>query len=206
MKTKKPSFEIEKLLFASHHFVFGLDEVGRGSFAGPLVACAVSFKKEYKFFKQINDSKLLAHKKRVLLSRLIKRYSDFFIESIGIDEINSLGIEKCNRLIFEKLIANINKQYKRKQIMYLIDGRNNKQTEKNIAFVIKGDQKHISIAAASIIAKVHRDYLMNQLEKQYPGYYFSKNKGYGTKAHREAIKKYGLSLIHRSSFKLEKFL
>lgn len=204
--TKKPSFKYEQNLLKTIDAVFGIDEVGRGSFAGPLVAAAVYFKKEYKWFKDINDSKLLTHKKRVRLSKLIQKNATYFIEIMDIDSINKHGIGKCNKIIFENLISKIKNEFKDKKIYFLIDGRKRNITQQQIEFIVKGDQKHISISSASIIAKVYRDNLMKDFGKIYPGYNFSRNKGYGTKFHREALKKYGLSLIHRSSFNLQKFL
>ncbi len=207
MMNKKPSFNREnKLLNGTVELVFGMDEVGRGSFAGPLVASAVCFEKEFKWFKEINDSKLLTEKKRKYLSKLILRHGLCFIEIIDVDVINEFGVGEANRLIFENLVKKINKKYKKKSIFFLIDGRRKKINDKNIKFIIKGDQKSISIAASSIIAKVYRDELMKRLGKEYKGYNFSKNKGYGTKYHREALKKYGLSKIHRTSFNLKKYL
>lgn len=204
--TKKPSFKYEQNLLKTIDAVFGIDEVGRGSFAGPLVAAAVYFKKEYKWFKNVNDSKLLTHKKRVRLSKLIQKNATYFIEIIDIDLINKLGIGKCNKIIFENLINTIRNEFKDREIYFLIDGKDKNLGDKQIKFIVKGDQKHISISSASIIAKVYRDNLMKNFGKIYPGYNFSRNKGYGTKFHREALRKHGLSLIHRSSFNLQKFL
>lgn len=203
---KKPSFKHEQNLLKTIDAVFGIDEVGRGSFAGPLVAAAVYFKKEYKWFRDVNDSKLLTHKKRVRLSKLIQKNATYFIEIIGIDLINKLGIGKCNKIVFENLIKRIRNEFKDKKIYFLIDGKGKSLSDKQVKFIVKGDQKHISISSASIIAKVYRDNLMKDFGKRYPGYNFSRNKGYGTKFHREALRKYGFSLIHRTSFNLQKFL
>jgi ribonuclease HII len=205
---KKPSFKQEKeLLTKNYQLVFGMDEVGRGSFAGPLVASAVCFKQELSndWFKEINDSKLLTGIKRDRLSKLISMNARCFMEIIDVETINKIGIGKCNQLIFERLIKSIIINHKSK-IFFIIDGRKLKIGNKNLNFIIKGDQKSISIAAASIIAKVYRDNLMKKLSIKHPGYNFAKNKGYGTKFHREAIKKLGLCAIHRKSFNLDKFL
>ncbi len=204
--TKKPSFKYEQNLLKTIDAVFGIDEVGRGSFAGPLVAAAVYFKKEYKWFKDVNDSKLLTHKKRGRLSKLIQKQATCFIEIIDIDLINKLGIGKCNKIVFQNLIKRIRNEFKDNEIYFLIDGKDKNLMNKQTEFIVKGDQKHISISAASIIAKVYRDNLMRNFGKIYPGYNFSRNKGYGTKFHRKALRKYGLSLIHRTSFNLQKFL
>lgn len=203
---KKPSFDREhKLLNENIELVFGMDEVGRGSFAGPLVASAVSFEKVFKWFKDINDSKLLTHKKRKHLSKLILENSISFTEAIDVKTINKFGIGETNRLVFQKLIERIKDKHRISNIYFLIDGRKTFEYQ-TTEFIVKGDRKCISIAAASIIAKVHRDNLMTDLGKQFSGYNLSKNKGYGTKFHQKALKKYGLSKIHRTSFNLQKFL
>ncbi|MGA2968140.1 MAG: ribonuclease HII [Candidatus Levyibacteriota bacterium] len=205
-KTKKPSFDSEKKLLRKVDCVFGIDEVGRGSFAGPLVASAVAFEKEFKWFKNLNDSKLLSAKKREQLSKLILKSGKYFTEIIDVETINKIGIGKCNKLIFEKLIKNILHEHEREKVHFLIDGTKKQIRRKNLNFIVKGDSQIISIAAASIIAKVHRDKMMKNLGKNYPGYNLSKNKGYGTKFHQAAIKKLGLCEIHRKSFNLQKFV
>jgi ribonuclease HII len=204
---RKPLYNTErKLLTQNFEFVFGMDEVGRGSFAGPLVASAVCFNNEFEWFKDLNDSKLLTAPKREQLSKLILKNGKCFIKVIEIDEINKLGIGKCNQMIFARLIKKILNEHKEKSVHFLIDGGKQVIKEKNLEFIIKGDSKVISIAAASIVAKVFRDKLMTDLEETYKGYDFCKNKGYGTKLHREAIKKLGLCNIHRTSFNLGKYL
>jgi ribonuclease HII len=206
--SKKPSFEREKeLMSIGFDLVFGMDEVGRGSFAGPLVASAVAFDKEFpRWFKRLNDSKLLSAKKRVLLSKYILKNAKCFTEIVEVETINRIGIGKSNRLIFERLIKKISNEHKGKKTHFLIDGNRKKIRRRNLNFIVKGDSKAISIAAASIIAKVYRDKLMKGLGKIYKGYNFAKNKGYGTKFHRDALKKYGFCEIHRKSFNLKRFL
>jgi ribonuclease HII len=206
MTNKKPSFDLEKELLRKVDLVFGMDEVGRGSFAGSLVAAAVCFTNEFEWFKDLNDSKLLTPTKREELSKLILENSKCFIEIIKVEEINQKGIVKCNQIIFESLIRKIHSEHKDKCIHFLIDGNKQNIAEVNLDFIVKGDSKIISIAAASIVAKVFRDKLMTDLEEVYKGYNFSKNKGYGSKFHQEAIKKLGLCEIHRKSFNLKKFL
>lgn len=205
-KVKKPLFNREKELKEDFDFVFGMDEVGRGCFAGPIVGASVHFDREYKWFKDINDSKLLTHRQRKRLSKLILKHGACFIETIDVEVINEIGIEESNNKIFENLIKNINGKYKNNKIYFLIDGNKKEIGYKNLEYIVKGDQKHTSIAAASIIAKVYRDELMRNLGKIYKGYNFSKNKGYGTKFHQNAIKKLGLCEIHRRSFNLSKFM
>jgi len=206
--TKAPSFKLElELLNRKADLVFGMDEVGRGSFAGPLVASAVCFKKEFPcWFKDLNDSKLLTAKKRKRLSKLILKHAKCFTEVIEVETINRIGIGKSNQLIFERLIKSILKEHHGKEISFLIDGNKKKIRRKHLQFIVKGDTKIISIAAASIIAKVYRDKIMHDLGKVYKGYNLAKNKGYGTKFHQNAIKKLGLCEIHRKSFNLGKFV
>jgi len=207
--TQKPSYNLEKkLLTLGFELIFGMDEVGRGSFAGPLVASAVCFKKKLdnEWFNEINDSKLLAPAKREQLSKRILKNAKCFTEIIEVETINKIGIGKSNELIFEKLIKKILNEYKNTNIHFLIDGNNKNILSKNLKFIVKGDSKVISIAAASIIAKVYRDQIMEKLSHKYKGYNFAKNKGYGTKFHQEAIKKLGLCEIHRKSFNLDKFV
>ena len=205
-KPKKPLFNREKELKEDFDFVFGVDEVGRGCFAGPIVAASVHFDGEYKWFEDINDSKLLTHKQRKRLSKLILKYGVCFIETIGVEVINEIGIGESNKRIFENLIKKVNEKQKDKKVYFIIDGNNKAIDYKNLEYIVKGDQRHTSIAAASIIAKVYRDELMINLGEVYKGYNFSKNKGYGTKFHQDAIKKLGLCEIHRKSFNLSKFL
>lgn len=202
----KPSFALENEFTAQGvDLVFGMDEVGRGSFAGPLIAAGVAFEKEFRWFKNLNDSKLVTANERKRLSKLIVKNSKYFIEEIDVETINEIGIGKSNKLIFERLIRNASKVHQKKKLHFLIDGNKKKIRKKNLKFVIKGDGKVISIAAASIVAKVHRDNLMKKFGKTFPGYNFAKNKGYGTKFHQRAIKKLGLCEIHRKSFNLKKF-
>jgi ribonuclease HII len=204
---KKPSYNLErKFLTRNFELMFGMDEVGRGSFAGPLVAAAIAFEKEFEWFDDLNDSKLLSAKKRENLSELILNNAKSFIEIIEVEEVNQKGIGECNRLVFERLIKKIKNEHKERKIKFLIDGGKQKIELDNLEFIVKGDSKVVSIAAASIIAKVFRDSLMTGLEDTYHGYNFAKNKGYGTKFHRDAIKKLGLCDLHRTSFNLSKFL
>jgi len=221
---KKPSFREEKKIWKKgYEFVIGVDEVGRGSFAGPVVAGGVIFRKGSNFKEGIlletNDSKLLNPKKREILSKEIRNIAVIYtISVVGVSVINKLGIKKATEKAFRKAISNIisktsrNSEYSILNTKYylLVDGFHIKYIRGigliNQKAIIKGDRKSISIAAASIIAKVHRDKLMRKLNRKYPGYGFGKNKGYGTKFHRDALAKQGLSAAHRTSFNLRKFL
>jgi len=177
--------------------IAGIDEAGRGPLAGPVVCAAVIMPlDEDKIIEGINDSKKLTEKKREKLEILIKEkalaYSVVEIDEKIIDEINilnatKLGMKKALEAL--KVIPEI----------VLIDAVkiDTALPQENI---IKGDALSYNIAAASILAKVHRDRFMIQLDKKYPEYQFAKHKGYGTKIHIEALKKYGKSPIHRESF------
>src|ERR1035437_1446763 len=131
MTNKKPSYDLEHELLRKVDLVFGMDEVGRGSFAGPLVAAAVCFTKEFEWFKDLNDSKLLTPAKREELSKLILENSKCFIEIIKIKEINQKGIGKCNQQIFDNLIRKIQNESKDRRIYFLIDGGKQTIKEKN---------------------------------------------------------------------------
>ncbi len=220
---RKPTFSEEKKLWnRGCNFVIGVDEVGRGSFAGPVVAGAVVFKRypyqprAKNILADINDSKLLRPKKREELSRIIKKEALLHsIAIVGVPIINKVGVGKASEMAIRKaikiIVTKIMEIEKSKPpIFVLADGFHIRYIRGigliNQKAIIRGDRKSISIAAASIIAKVYRDKLMIALNKKYKGYKFSKNKGYGTKEHRMALAKYGLSKMHRRSFNLEKFL
>lgn len=221
----KPSFKEERILWKSGvKYVIGIDEVGRGAFAGPIVAGAVVFPKILKLskklssLKSINDSKLLKAYTRRKLNKVIKKHSLFYaVSEVNIASINKTGIGRANKTVFRKVVNRIVKQIEMEQgrklkkgEFYIIsDGFPTKRIKGGISnqkAIIGGDRKSITIAAASIIAKVHRDSLMRDLSKKFRHYKLSRNKGYGTKGHQKALLKYGLSQIHRTSFNLTKFL
>lgn len=200
-----PTLDIEKKLWnLGYSLICGLDEVGRGSFAGPVCVGAVIFPKNFIFLDGVADSKLLTPKKRERVAKLIKRSAvSWVVVEVGVSVINELGIGKATQIAFRKAVRSLNK----KPDFVLIDAFYVKHLNKKMQKAVKdGDSICASISAASIIAKVYRDRLMRKLSKRYPNYGFSKHKGYGTRKHQEAIKKYGLSGIHRTSFDLQKFL
>lgn len=184
-----------------YRYIAGVDEAGRGPLAGPVYAAAVILP-EGTFIEGINDSKKLSEKKREELFDVIcEKASAYCIAEVShtrIDEINILNatFEAMNKAVNG---LNIRPEY------VLIDGNRIKGMEIPHETVVKGDAKSISIAAASILAKVSRDRVMYEMAKQYPLYGFDKHKGYGTKAHCDAILKYGACEIHRRSF-LKKIL
>lgn len=200
-----PTLNFEKELWKKGYLrVCGIDEVGRGSFAGPVVAGAVVFPKDITLPEGITDSKLLKPRQREKLAEEIKKVAlCWAVSEVSVRYINKLGIGKATQMAFRKALKLLDKQAD----FVLIDAFNIKHlNRKRQKAVKKGDRACISIAAASIIAKVYRDKLMKKLSKKYPKYDFSKHKGYGTRFHREAIKKYGLCRLHRKSFNLGKYL
>lgn len=204
MKTK-PTFEYEsKLWNAGMQHIAGVDEVGRGCFAGPVVAAAVIMPSNFTATDKINDSKKLSAKVRKELSEIIKAHAiAYTIAEISVPVINEIGVGKAAQMAFAKAIKDL--QTEPQHILvdaFYIDA----YTKEMQTPIIRGDGISISIAAASIIAKVYRDELMEGLHTQYEAYDFFTNKGYGTKKHREAIGLYGLSDLHRTSFNLSKFL
>ncbi len=253
-KVSTPDFSFEgKYWKQGFPFIIGIDEVGRGPLAGPVVTGVVTLKykgvsikyngkkektsnsQNTKYNSQntilklgINDSKKLSANKRELLSKEIPKYFHVGIGKSSVGEINKFGIVKATEKAMERAIKYIgesikykgNKKNKSQNTKYcsqntiykplytksvvLVDGLsiiNNLPENKYIQEpIIKGDGKSISIAAASIMAKVYRDRLMVRLAKKYPDYGWEKNKGYGTRQHIEAIRKYGLTELHRKLF------
>ena len=176
--------------------IAGVDEVGRGPLVGPVVAAAVILPKDF-YMKEINDSKQLSEKKRDKLYPIIMENAI----SVGIGVVNEKIIDEINILeATKKAMKEAINNLTIKPEHLLIDAV---KLNIDIPFtsIIKGDAKSQSIAAASIIAKVYRDKLMYELDKKYPEYDFANNKGYGTKKHIEAIKKYGVLEEHRKTFK-----
>jgi len=199
-----PTLEFETQLWKKGYlYVCGIDEVGRGCFAGPVVVGAVIFPKNFIFIEGVADSKLLKPRHRERLVQEIKKQSESWaIAEIGVSVINKVGIGKATQMAFRKVVKLLDK----KADFILMDAFYIKHlNRKKQKAIIKGDQICFSISAASIIAKVYRDKLMKDLAKKYPKYGFSKHKGYGTKQHQEAIRKYGLTRIHRKSFNLTKY-
>ncbi|MDO8639281.1 MAG: ribonuclease HII [Candidatus Daviesbacteria bacterium] len=199
-----PTLNIEKKLWdQGFHYIAGLDEVGGGCFAGPVVVGAVIFPKSINLPKGLADSKLLKPKQREKLSEKIKKVAlAYSIAEISVYHINKKGIGKATQMAFRKAVKLLNP----KAEYLLIDAFYIKHINRKRQMAVKnGDTVCASISAASIIAKVYRDKLMEKLHQKYPQYGFSKHKGYGTKIHQEAIKKHGLCRIHRKSFNLEKF-
>jgi len=175
--------------------IIGVDEVGRGPLAGPVISAAIILNKE-KIPEGINDSKKLSKKKREVINEELISQHKFAIGIASVEEIDKINILQASLLAMKRAVLNLNI----KPQTILVDGNKLPDLEYNMYPIIKGDSKSISIAAASIIAKVYRDKLMQDLSLQYPGYYWEKNSGYGTKQHLLALNNLGVTPIHRKSF------
>jgi len=174
--------------------VAGVDEVGRGCLAGPVIAAAVILRKNIPGLK---DSKKLSKKKREELSLIIMKNSYFSFGSSSPKEIDKINILQASLLAMKRAILNLSVEPGK----ILIDGIHKPDLNTDTQTIISGDSYIDEISAASIIAKVYRDNLMMQFDKEYPNFYFSSHMGYGTKMHKAAIKKYGITPIHRKTFK-----
>ena len=177
--------------------IAGVDEVGRGCLAGPVFAAAVILNNNINI-KGIKDSKKITFKKRILLSNYIKKNSIYAIGSASVSEISKINILNASLLSMHRAL----KKLKHKPSMVYIDGpfapKNIKMKYKTF---IKGDERVVCIAAASIVAKATRDLFMIKLAKKYPKYFWNKNFGYGTVDHLRGLKKYGITKHHRKKFK-----
>ena len=203
-----PDFSFESPLWnkgLTH--IAGVDEVGRGSFAGPVVVGAVIFPPhlDHTLISQINDSELLKHTKRRQLSTLIKQTATSWSVALSpVSFINRQGIVPATFTAMRRAINDLgNCQHLLIDAFYIPHFSH--FNHKNQTPIIKGDQKSFSIAAASIIAKVYRDSLLLHLSKQFPQYGWGHNKGYGTKQHQQALKQFGPTRHHRTLY-IKRFL
>jgi ribonuclease HII len=176
--------------------IAGVDEVGRGSLIGPVYAAAVILNNSVNK-KLLKDSKILTKTKRIILSKYIKKNSIWAIGKASVKEIEKINILHASLLAMKRAIRKL----KKKPTLVLIDGNKlPKIKEYNLRSVVKGDQKIPSISAASIIAKVTRDKMVTKLGKNFKGYDWDKNFGYGTQKHLKAISKLGTTIHHRKTF------
>ena len=209
-KTSKPDFSLEKDLKVN--YVAGIDEAGRGPWAGPVVSAAVILTPG--FFKtdlcsSIDDSKKIKPEKReTIVEKLIKLSQEnppllyIGIGEASAQEIDQINILEATFLAAERALENL----PQKPQAILMDGSLSFPYNLPVHPIVQGDQKSLSIAAASLVAKVTRDQIMDKFAKQYPTFGWEKNKGYGTKQHQNAIAEYGVTPHHRLSFKpLQKF-
>ena len=194
-------WEIEEQAYAEGYTVIcGVDEAGRGPLAGPVCAAAVILPRGHQI-PGLNDSKKLTDKKRRELFPLIKEQAIAYgIGMASHEEIDEINILQATYLAMERAIA----QLEGKADLALIDGNRARDFGMAVRTVVKGDSLSASIAAASVLAKVTRDDLMVEMAKEFPGYGFEVHKGYGTKAHYEALRNMGPCAIHRMTF-LKKF-
>jgi len=174
----------------------GVDEVGRGCLAGPVVSAAVILKKSINL-KILKDSKKISFNKRMKISDHIRQNSYFAIGVASVDEILNLNILQASLLSMKRAIQ----QLAIKPGLTLIDGNFAPKGLKNFKTIVNGDQKIKAISAASIVAKVYRDSLMIKLSEKFSNYAWEKNFGYGTKAHLDGLKKFGITAHHRKGFK-----
>ena len=193
-------WEIEDALHREgYEIVCGCDEVGRGPLAGPVVACAVILPREVRL-AGLNDSKKLSAKRREELDTEIReKAAAYAIGEMSPRVIDAVNILEASRLAMVDAV----KRLSIKADLALIDGWENPRFDLPQKAVVKGDSLCMSIAAASVVAKVYRDKLMEEMEEKYPGYGFAVNKGYGTQEHYRALKRLGPCAIHRVSFNLK---
>jgi ribonuclease HII len=187
------SYDLESTLGT---IVAGVDEAGRGPWAGPVVASAVILNPD-NIPAGINDSKKLSEKKRIMLYQEIINSSQVGIGIVSVQDIDKLNILQASLLAMQIAVNNLPVI----PDMALIDGNKTPDLQCKSKAIINGDSLSLSIAAGSIIAKVTRDNIMQDLDKQFPQYDWKNNSGYGTKKHQEAINNYGITIHHRISFK-----
>ncbi|MDY6933110.1 MAG: ribonuclease HII [Spirochaetota bacterium] len=200
-----PSFNIERaLLDKGYKTIAGIDEAGRGALAGPLVVGLVIYRDSFimnpdtQIINRVNDSKRLTPCERNRVLSIIEEYSEFAcVEIVSHQIIDNININRATEYGIQRLLHSM--PYPPDII--LLDGNFSFDLKIPVIAIIKGDTKSISIASASVVAKVRRDNLMVEFDPIYPGYGFKKNKGYGTKEHRRAIQSIGPSPIHRRSYK-----
>lgn len=199
MNTKEEMLNFEnEYTLKGYNVIAGMDEAGRGPLAGPVVcACAIMPLDSDKIIEGVNDSKKLTPKKRDELYEKIKNTAVCY----SIQEVDNKTIDKINILNATRLgMQNCVKNLKVKPDFVLIDYIVGLELDVPNIPIVKGDAKSYSIACASILAKVYRDRLMEELDNKYPEYNFKKHKGYGTKEHIESLKKFGKCEIHRNTF------
>ncbi len=186
----------EKAAAEGYKAVCGVDEAGRGPLAGPVCAAAVILP-QGKIIAGVNDSKKLSEKKREALFEVIKAEAlSYSIAYASVEEIESMNILNATMLAMKRAVEGLSVRAD----FAMIDGNRLPDLDIDAEYIIKGDAKSMSIACASILAKVSRDRLLYQYAEEFPQYGFDKHKGYGTKVHREALMQYGPCKYHRLSF------
>ena len=200
-----PDFSLEESLgLSTSAVIVGVDEVGRGPLAGPVTAAAVFFDRQKitsDLLTKIDDSKKIAQKKRATISKQIESIAIIGIGWANSGEIDQLNILEATMLAMQRAIFSLQKQIILDPDYILIDGNKVPRLDFPSKAIVRGDEKSLSIAAASIVAKSKRDAFMASLSKLYPGYGWEKNAGYGTLEHLAAIEREGITVHHRRSFK-----
>lgn len=177
-------------------FIAGVDEAGRGPLAGPVVAAATIFDAE-TIIQEVNDSKKLTEKTREkLYGEIVSKALSYGVGIVHQEEIEKINILQATLKAMQLAVAQLSKT----PDLILIDGNKAFNSKISTLTIVKGDSKSFSIAAASILAKVTRDRIMIRESQKHPEYFWEKNKGYGTREHINAIKKYGATKLHRKSF------
>lgn len=196
-----PNMEEEKRLWdVGYRFVAGVDEVDRGSLFGDVVAAAVLIPFKWFPIEGLRDSKKLSAQKREYLAKLISGECIYGIGSASAKQIDEIGIHKASEVAMIRAIQNITANKSHIDFL-LVDGPISLEIDIPNKGIVKGDNRCCVISAASIVAKTYRDRQMILLAEQYPEYGLERNKGYGTKEHLTAIKAYGISRLHRQSFR-----
>lgn len=192
-----PDYSIEQeLSLQGYKYICGVDEAGRGPLCGPVVAAACILP-DGLVIEGLNDSKKLTEKKREALFDIIRESAvAYCIAEASVEEINEMNILEADLLAMRRAIDGLSV----KADFAIIDGNIARDFQIPAMAVVKGDSRSMNIAAASILAKVTRDRMCIELDAQYPQYEIAKHKGYGTKAHMDALRKYGPSPIHRTKF------
>lgn len=198
-----PSLDLENSLWSEGaEWVAGMDEVGRGPLAGPVVIGILAMRKGEGVLEGVRDSKTTSQKQREKLHEAIK--SSHIFHAIGEasnDEIDSMGLAEAINVAMGRAVSNLTNLMRKSPDVLLIDGKNVRDIEGFRCIKMdRGDSLHYTISAASIIAKVYRDGLMIEYGGEFPEYGFEKHMGYGTKVHLDAIKQFGVTRIHRKSF------
>ena len=204
IQSKQPTFEIElEELNNSEGKVCGIDEAGRGPLAGPVVAAAVCISDEQMKsplpdkLRRLNDSKAISEQVRSELYEEVTRTFEFAIGISDVDRIDRDNILQATLWAMRKAVQSLNAA----PDVVLVDGNRDPGLSNRTRLVVGGDARCLSIAAASVIAKVTRDRMMIQLSDEHPAYGFAQHKGYGTKAHLDALRRYGPTAHHRRSFR-----
>lgn len=192
------TFSLETAAFESGlSFVAGMDEVGRGCIAGPVVAAIAVFSQEHQFIAGVRDSKMISPGKRATLcEQILSVVDDYGVGEVNAEDIDEIGIASATVRAMRKAYESLSQ---RPDVVF-VDGKWITTPSIRRIRIAGGDRKHYSISAASIIAKVYRDRLMHAYARGFPGYGFERHVGYGTRDHLDAVARFGVTALHRKSF------